>query len=151
MPRNQIPAELRRLVIERAHHCCEYCLLHQADALLAHHVDHVRPRKHKGKTILSNLALSCAFCNLHKGTDFAAYVSDGDDDDDDDEQSVFLFNPRRQVWAEHFSFNGAFIVGITPRGIATVKTLQFNLPDRLLQREKLMNAGVYPSSQFLLP
>ena len=43
-----IPADLRRLVIERAEGRCEYCLMHVADRLLPFEIDHVIAEKHGG-------------------------------------------------------------------------------------------------------
>jgi hypothetical protein len=62
-------------------------------------------------------------CNLYKGTDFAAFGATND-------EIVLLFNPRKHNWWEHFKFDGAEIVGLTPIGIATVMILQFNLSSR---------------------
>ena len=39
-------ATMRRQVIERAHECCEYCLIHQSLAASRHQVDHVIAEKH---------------------------------------------------------------------------------------------------------
>ena len=36
-----------------------------------HQIDHVIAEKHGGETIAENLALSCAVCNKHKGSDIA--------------------------------------------------------------------------------
>jgi hypothetical protein len=43
-----ISAALRRLVIERASGCCEYCRMQVADRLLPFEVDHVIAEKHGG-------------------------------------------------------------------------------------------------------
>lgn len=43
MSTTYIPEALRRLVVERANYCCEYCLIHQNDSLYSHEVDHIRP------------------------------------------------------------------------------------------------------------
>jgi len=60
-------AELRRQVVERAGHCCEYCLLPQELAASTPQVDHVIAEKHGGQTVIENLALSCTVCNRRKG------------------------------------------------------------------------------------
>jgi hypothetical protein len=65
-------AELRRQVIERAKNRCEYCLIHQDDAIASHQIDHVIAEKHGGPTSLENLALSCMLCNLRKGSDLSS-------------------------------------------------------------------------------
>jgi len=45
-----ISAALRRLVIERAGNCCEYCLVSQADNFLPFEIDRIIVEKHGGKT-----------------------------------------------------------------------------------------------------
>jgi 5-methylcytosine-specific restriction endonuclease McrA len=49
----------RENVIQRAHGCCEYCLLPQEYSDFLHEVDHIISLKHFGKTVLENLALAC--------------------------------------------------------------------------------------------
>jgi 5-methylcytosine-specific restriction endonuclease McrA len=137
MSRVHVPESLRRLVIARASGRCEYCLLHQDDLPLAHHVDHIVPLKHGGHTITENLALACLDCNRRKGSDLTAI-------DPLDGAIVALFNPRRQEWAEHFALEGACIVGLTPVGRATMVLLRLNDPARVLQRQFLMDVGRYP-------
>jgi hypothetical protein len=58
---------------------------------------------------------------------------------------VPLFNPRAQVWAEHFSWDGAIILPLTPEGRVTVKILRLNDADRLVERQRLMEARLYLS------
>jgi len=137
MARLRLPASLRRLVIERAQGCCEYCLIHQDDTEFTHHIDHCLARKHGGQTVSRNLALACVECNLHKGADVAAI-------DPVEQVTVVLFNPRVQTWSEHFSLDAAHIMGKTPIGRATVALLRMNDPARLLERQRLLVAGRYP-------
>jgi hypothetical protein len=96
MASNSISASLRHLVIERAQGRCEYCLIHQDVSIYSHEVDHIIALKHGGQTIADNLALSCLPCNRHKGSDFATI-------DPNSGEIVPLFNPRRQIWEEHFT------------------------------------------------
>jgi hypothetical protein len=37
-----------------------------------------------------------------------------------------LFNPRTQLWPEHFALQGTAIMGLTPTGRATVRVLAMN-------------------------
>lgn len=122
-----IPAALRREVAERAGDRCEYCLLPSHLAFFPHEVDHVIAGKHGGATDLDNLALSCWRCNRHKGTDLASF-------DPQTRQLCPLFNPRTQVWTEHFAYQGERIVGLTPEGRTTVSLLRLNSTERLLER-----------------
>ncbi|MEG4630263.1 HNH endonuclease signature motif containing protein [Microcoleus sp. AR_TQ3_B6] len=137
MTSSLIPAELRRLVIERASGHCEYCLIHQDVSIYSHEVDHIIALKHGGKTRADNLALSCLSCNRYKGSDLATI-------DPINDEIVPLFNPRRQVWDEHFLLNGARIEGITQIGQATSRLLKLNAPNRILERQVLINQRRYP-------
>ncbi|MGE0883396.1 MAG: HNH endonuclease [Blastocatellales bacterium] len=139
MPRTHIPDQLRRLVIERALGCCEFCLIHQDHTPEPHHIDHLLAIKHNGKTEAPNLALACARCNRFKGSDLAAI-------DPADGNPVLLFNPRTQVWQEHFAFEGVLIVGLTPSGRATVELLRMNDQSVLAHRRQLILKKQYPPS-----
>jgi 5-methylcytosine-specific restriction endonuclease McrA len=137
MTSNPISASLRQLVIERAKGRCEYCLIHQDVSIYSHEVDHIIALKHSGQTIAENLALSCLPCNRHKGSDFATI-------DPNTGEIVPLFNPRRQVWDEHFTLNNGRIEGITLIGQATARLLMFNTPTRILERQLLIAQKRYP-------
>jgi len=140
MSQTYIPAELRRLVRQRAGERCEYCLILEAMTLAAHEVDHVIAEKHGGRTDEENCALSCALCNAHKGSDLTSV-------DPETGAIVPLFHPRRDRWADHFWFAGARIEPLTPTGRVTVRLLQFNHPDRVQERGLLLAAGFLPPVQ----
>ena len=93
-----ISAALRRQVEERANYRCEYCLLPARVAFFSHEIDHVIAEKHGGATNLDNLAYICWRCNRHKGTDLGSF-------DPETGAFSFLFNPRTQEWAEHFTLS----------------------------------------------
>jgi len=134
-----VPGPLRNEIIERAGGYCEYCRLHQDDATLPHEPDHIIARKHDGPTHSDNLALACFRCNRFKGSDLGSI-------DPETGELAFFFNPRTQVWIEHFRIEGAVIQPLTPEGRVTVKLMQLNHPDRVLEREILMAIGRYPPS-----
>ena len=94
-----VPAHLRRQVIQRAGNRCEYCGLAQAGQEAIFHIDHVKPREAGGKTILQNLALACVSCSLRKGARQTAV-------DPETGADVPLFNPRLQPWRIHFRWQG---------------------------------------------
>jgi hypothetical protein len=48
---------------------------------------------------------------------------------------VSLFNPRNDVWSDHFAVRGGRINGLTPKGRATVRLLNMNAPRRVELRE----------------
>lgn len=132
-----IPAALRRAVWQRAEGRCEYCLVCEQDILAPHEPDHIVAAQHGGPTRAENLALACYDCNRPKGPNLASV-------DPETGKSVFLFNPRRDRWAEHFRLDGSRIVPLTPAGRATAALLQFNTPNRLRLRLQLQRAGRYP-------
>ena len=59
--------DLRRTVQERAGGRCEYCRLPEECSQQVFEIDHIVARKHRGKTVLGNLAWACFSCNSHKG------------------------------------------------------------------------------------
>lgn len=93
-------------------------------------VDHVVAEKHGDITDADNLAFTCWRCNRYKGTDLGSF-------DPQAGAFSFLFNPRTQQWAEHFTFEGTTIVGLTPEGRTTIKLLQINSEERLAERQRL--------------
>lgn len=122
--------ELRSQVRSRANGCCEYCLLNEEDDAYTFHVEHIIPRKHRGETELGNLALACHQCNLHKGSNLTGR-------DPKTDAVTELFNPRTQVWSDHFRINRAKIKGLTDVGRTTVAVLNINDDDRVELREIL--------------
>jgi hypothetical protein len=54
---------------------------------------------------------------------------------------VALFNPRQDVWSDHFSFEGPMIVARTPNGRATARLLAMNEASRVEMRLRLQEAG----------
>lgn len=133
----KISAELRQLVSDRAQGRCKYCLLHQNLSIYTHEVDHIIAQKHDGQTTADNLALSCLSCNRHKGTDLSTF-------DPTTGNLMLLFNPRHQVWEEHFVLSNGRIEGITAIGRATAKLLMFNTSNRILERQLLISQNCYP-------
>lgn len=129
--------ETRERVRRRAGDRCEYCLLRQAHAPFAHHVEHIIAKQHGGTDDLDNLALSCARCNAFKGPNLSGI-------DPDSGQLVPLFNPRQHEWNEHFEFRAFWILGRTPTGRTTVYVLGMNETRRLELRALLLAEGELP-------
>lgn len=121
----------------RARHRCEYCHFPESLAEVPFHLDHVIAQQHGGQTVPENLALACGFCNRYKGPNLSGI-------DPDSRQITPLFNPRQEVWHEHFGWDGARLVGKSVVGRATVQTLRLNRTDALAVRQLLMQEGVYP-------
>jgi hypothetical protein len=132
-----IPTSLRLFVEDRAHFCCEYCLLHKDDHYWSHEVDHIYATKHGGDTVEANLCLSCVDCNRHKGSDIASI-------DPLTKTPVFLFHPRLNHWHEHFELADGVIEGLSVQGRATARLLHFNDLERVIERQALIQLGRYP-------
>jgi hypothetical protein len=60
------------------------------------------------------------------------------------EEPERLFNPRTQIWADHFELCGPLIVGRTGAGRNTVRVLSMNAGQRLQLRAALIAHGLYP-------
>lgn len=133
-----IPAGLRRLVIQRAAHRCEYCKLSQKGQEATFHIDHVIPVEAGGETVAENLALACVSCSLRKAARQTAI-------DPQSGQEVALYNPRRDVWHEHFQWDGVHLVGLTATGRATVEALKMNRVLILAIRREEEAVGRHPS------
>ena len=136
MSTTHIGAELRRQVTNRAKNSCEYCLIHEDDTFFGCHVDHVISEKHGGLTISDNLAFACSVCNLRKGSDIASLTNSG--------TLTRLYNPRSDIWIEHFLLSKAIIEPLTTVGEATVSLLQLNSSERILERQELIEINRYP-------
>ncbi|HSZ58421.1 MAG TPA: HNH endonuclease signature motif containing protein [Tepidisphaeraceae bacterium] len=134
-----VPAALRRSVARRAGALCEYCLIHEDDTFLGCQVEHVISEKHGGVTAEANLAYACVFCNRFKGSDLGSVHPAS-------QELVRFFNPRTDRWSQHFRLDGIQIVPLTDIGEVTVRILEMNHPDRLLEREQLLTLGRYPSA-----
>jgi hypothetical protein len=132
-----VPAELRRKVAQRANFRCEYCRLPEIAAMVRFQVEHIISLKHGGKTTLENLAHACPICNSGKGTDLGTVL-------EDDDVVVRFFNPRKHNWLDHFEVKDGLILPKTPIGEATVKILDFNRIEHVLERLELIDAGAYP-------
>lgn len=127
-----VPAEIRRAVIARADNRCEYCLRPQWNSLLLFQIDHIVAVKHGGESELENLCLSCAHCNLHKGTDLTSI-------DPTTLEITALFNPRRDKWTDHFKVDGERMIGLTAIGRTSERLLQLNSPMQEGIRRELLS------------
>ena len=128
-----IPVAVRRVVRERAGNCCEYCRISQRAERRPFEMDHTRPLRHGGRTVAENLAFACAPCNLWKGPNLTAF-------DPAEDRPEFLFDPRRDVWADHFELRGGAVAGLTPTSRATVAFLKMNEPARVRLRARSLVA-----------
>ena len=134
-----IPKALREKITTQAHHQCGYCLTSEAIVGTPMESDHIIPQSLGGLTEEDNLWLACSLCNDHKSDRIAAL-------DPLTDEIVRLFDPRQQVWQEHFAWaaEGDRIVGLTPVGRATVVALNLNRPSLVKARQAWVAVGWYP-------
>ena len=118
-----IDSSIRAAVAERAGNRCEYCLLLRADHCWPFHVEHIVPRQHGGDDSIDNLAYACPRCNRYKGPNLTGI-------DPETGRITPLFNPRIQVWPDHFQTIGEVIQGTTDTGRATARLLRMNAENR---------------------
>jgi hypothetical protein len=130
---------IKSKVFERALGCCEYCLSQSEFSHDDFAVEHIQPRALGGSDDFENLALSCQACNNRKFT--AQVVVDPIDG-----EFVRLYNPRQDIWSEHFRWAAQFseVVGISSIGRATVERLELNRTGLVNLRRALHKAGCHP-------
>lgn len=145
MARNRRPtAEQKRRFQAWASGACEYCQSQAAFSSQPFAVEHILPFSKGGKTALDNLVFSCQGCNNYKFTSTTGV-------DSVMRKTVALFNQREQIWNAHFVWNDDFtlIIGVTPTGRATVKTLQLNREGCVNLRRALYQVGKHPPNIWL--
>ena len=103
----------------------------------------LRPNQKAAKPDSENLALACHGCNLFKSNKTESF-------DETINKTVKLFNPRVDIWREHFVWTGDYteIVGLTAVGRATVKALNMNRENLINQRKMLHRYGKHPPEDF---
>lgn len=129
---------LDRFVRTRAGARCEYWGLPESLAELPLILDHFIARQHRGRSVSENLAFCCGICNCHKGPNIAGL-------DPKTEALTWLFHPRKDMWSDHFAWQGARIVPVTDIGRTTEYVLGVNTPQQIERRESLMKEGTWPS------
>lgn len=137
--KSYIPIYVRRRVSEQAHYRCGYCLRSQELMGMPMTIDHIIPEMAGGNTVEENLWLACRRCNELKGGQTHA-------NDPQTSGRTRLFDPRRQIWVEHFAWSedGTLILGKTPCGRATVVALQMNNAEIVVTRRMWVSAGWWP-------
>jgi hypothetical protein len=133
----RVAKSIKEKVAKRANNCCEYCLLSERVSFYKFHIEHIRSLKHGGTSNLDNLAYGCPDCNAFKGSDIATFIENTD-------LLTPFFNPRKDIWEEHFEIQNGAIYGKTLIGQATVKIFKFNEIERLIFRQQLISFDLYP-------
>ena len=136
---SEISDKIRRKIRETARNRCGYCLSHQRYTNSKLEIEHIIPKSDGGTNAEENLWLSCGLCNRYKGTQTTGF-------DEETKTFVSLFNPRRQIWTEHFSWSadGAFIIGLSPVGRVAVNALRLNNDIAVEVRRNWILAGWHP-------
>jgi HNH endonuclease len=129
-------AATERLVRKRADGRCEYCRLPQSWSRVPFELDHIIPRKHRGRTVAGNLALACYYCNVYKGPNLTGI-------DPTSGKLTRLYHPRQHKWGYHFRFEGSTLAGRTTIGRTTIEVLQMNHPQMVGIRDILMAARLF--------
>lgn len=131
--------ELRDRIRTAAADRCGYCQSPQHLVLGTLEIEHILPRSRGGTSDESNLWLACRVCNNFKSDRIDGW-------DPRTGQVVALFEPRRQMWFDHFrwSLDGTRIIGRTTWGRATVITLQLNNVVAVTVRRYWVSAGWHP-------
>jgi len=132
----KVDSKLRDAVRERANGRCEYCRLPEVATELAFQVDHIIAEKHRGPTVLENLALACAYCNRFKGTNLSGV-------DPDTGSMTRLYRPRDDRWNDHFAWAGPEVLGLTAIGRTTIEVLRINHPEAVELRSILTRLGEF--------
>lgn len=130
---------IRKFVEQRAAGRCEYC--HAPGGPLAYtlHVEHIHPRSAGGANDPSNYALACAPCNAAKGKALSGF-------DPETQSDQPLFNPRRDVWDDHFHWNleTCAMEGRTPTGHATIARMKLNAAPQIAGRQMWRELSLWP-------
>ncbi len=139
MPKPALNDELRRRVMLRSGHRCEYCQSQDRFSPVFFTIDHVVPLFEGGSGDFENLAYACSLCNRLKWQKTSAI-------DPVTQLPAPLFNPRTQTWRDHFRWSGDFleILGISATGRATVAALSLNREKLVRYRREMFEIGQHP-------
>ncbi len=98
MTRGHISGEIRQRVRKQANNRCGYCQSRQQYVLGPLEIEHIIPQARAGSNDEENLWLACRLCNSYKGTQIDAV-------DPISGLRTPLFNPRTEIWREHFQWD----------------------------------------------
>ncbi len=134
-----ISKDLRQRVAKQGRYRCGYCLTAESIVGQSMELDHLTPQSLGGPTTEENLWLACSLCNAYKGDRVSAQ-------DPESGRFVRLFNPRYQLWEEHFLWvdSGVRMGGKTSVGRATIRAMRLNRALLIEARRLWMSAGWHP-------
>lgn len=128
-----------RQILEAFDWRCAYCQMPAIYLPQGLQKDHIIPKSAGGSEDSNNICSACPNCNAHKaGKTFGI--------DPDSDRRVTLFNPRKQTWTKHFTWDtkGTRIIGRTKTGRATVHALKMNSKPIVTWRRIIVRIGGYP-------
>lgn len=139
MKRTYISDQLREKVRQTAQYRCGFCLFQECYSLSVFQIDHIIPVAQGGTNNEENLWLVCEPCNRAKSDKLEGFDSVAD-------STVSLFNPRTQIWSDHFDWSDNFtkIIGKTPTGRVTVSELNLNKERLVRIRANWVSVGWHP-------
>ena len=139
MSRRKFSSLEKFFIQERAGHCCEYCKFPMSYSHDGFHIEHIIPIRFGGSNELENLAWSCDGCNTNKWGHIEWL-------DTETGIKVSLFNPRLDIWKNHFRWNDDFtlIIALSPTGRVTIDLLKMNRSGLINIRKVLVAYGVLP-------
>lgn len=134
-----VSASIRAKIEERAEKLCEYCRSPLEFSPDPFSVEHIFPISKGGTDDLENLALVCQGCNGYKSTKTEAF-------DVMSQMTVQFYNPRQDLWNEHFVWSEDFteIIGKTAKGRVTIIVLKLNRQRVMNLRRILVLGGEHP-------
>jgi len=135
----KISKKAKLFVADRAEYCCEYCLSQAKFSPDYFSIEHIIPSTKAGSDELDNLAYSCLACNNHKFTAVTAK-------DPLSGLEVPLYNPRLDIWNEHFRWSDdcSELIGVSATGRATIERLHLNRKNVVNLRLLLVPVGKHP-------
>jgi|SRR5215213_2248667 len=134
-----ISDELKNKIRREARNRCGYCLTPQEIVSMPLEIEHLQPIAEGGTDDEENLWLACRNCNGFKHAKTHAI-------DLQTKTETAIFNPRKQVWNEHFEFSEdkTEIIGKTACGRATVVALHLNFELAVNARKVWVSSNWYP-------
>ncbi|MFE1748562.1 HNH endonuclease [Coleofasciculus sp. H7-2] len=134
-----IPESLRHQIAETDRRRCCYCLTSETNSGIPMTHDHILPVSKGGETSFENICLACRSCNEFKGDATEAI-------DPLTGETVPLFNPRTQIWSDHFAWSSdsARVEGLIVIGRATIVRLRMNNTVIIAARRRWAVSGWHP-------
>lgn len=131
--------KVRPHIAIQAKHMCGYCQLQEVVSGIPLTIEHIIPIARGGTDDEDNLWLSCGLCNGKKGTIVTVI-------DSKTNQETPLFNPRFQIWKDHFLWDetGTKLIAQSAIGRVTIKALSLNSDLRVRSRSFWVKAGWHP-------